>query len=103
MKLFFFSVFFILINLFVYSQDISGAWSGALSIQGTSLRIVFHINKTDSGYASTMDSPDQGVNGIPVDKTTFVSEKLSITMEKLKLHYEASIKGDSLFSGTLKL
>lgn len=102
MKLFFFSGFFILTSFFVYSQDISGTWSGALSIQGTSLRIVFHINKTDSGYTSTMDSPDQGVNGIPVDKTTFVTEKISISMDKLKLLYEASIKGDSLFSGTFK-
>ena len=37
-------------------QDITGEWNGTLSVQNTSLRLVFHINKTADGYSATMDS-----------------------------------------------
>jgi len=47
------------------SPDISGIWQGKLTFGGTSLRIVFHFEKTVSGYRVTMDSPDQSANGIP--------------------------------------
>ena len=42
-----------------YAQ--TGAWSGIISVQGTDLPLVFHIG--DNG--ATMDSPAQGVRGIP--------------------------------------
>ena len=38
-----------------------GAWSGKLDVMGTELTLVFHLNDS----ACTMDSPDQGVIGVP--------------------------------------
>ena len=38
-----------------------GAWSGKLDVMGTELTLVFHLNDS----ACTMDSPDQGVTGVP--------------------------------------
>ncbi|MEZ4892758.1 MAG: hypothetical protein R2778_07045 [Saprospiraceae bacterium] len=32
--------------------------------------VIFNVTKTDDGYTSTMDSPDQGAKGIPVTNTT---------------------------------
>jgi isocitrate dehydrogenase len=46
---------------------------------GTKLRIVFHITNTEEGLTATMDSPDQGANGIPV--TTVTRNGQSLTME----------------------
>lgn len=43
-----------------YAQ--TGTWSGSLDVQGTKLSLVFHLD----GEKPTMDSPDQGVRGIPV-------------------------------------
>ena len=40
----------------------SGTWSGKLNVQGVSLPLVFHL-QADS---STIDSPSQGVRGLPV-------------------------------------
>lgn len=40
----------------------TGTWSGQLEVQGTRLAIVFHLD----GDKPTMDSPDQGVRGIPI-------------------------------------
>ena len=40
----------------------TGTWSGKLDVQGTKLSLVFHLG----GDNPTMDSPDQGVKGIPI-------------------------------------
>ncbi|MDR1153805.1 MAG: alpha/beta hydrolase [Bacteroidales bacterium] len=84
-----------------YSQDITGQWNGVLSVQGASLRIVFHVHKTGTGYTSTMDSPDQGARGIPVTAAAFDGSKLSLTVSSIGLTYEGEFKTDSVV-GTLK-
>jgi hypothetical protein len=48
-------IFTVLTTLATYAQDITGQWNGALKIQGTQLRIVFHIVAVEGGYSSTMD------------------------------------------------
>lgn len=52
----------LLLSLVYYADAQTGTWSGRLSVQGTGLSLVFHL---DDGNP-TMDSPDQGVKGIPV-------------------------------------
>lgn len=84
-----------------YSQDITGQWNGALKIQGTQLRIVFHIAKTGNGFTSTMDSPDQGAKGIPVTSTVFESPKLKLEIANLKFEYTGELKG-KIFEGSMK-
>jgi len=81
----------------VLGQDITGQWNGILEVRGTQLRIVFHISKSDTGYASTMDSPDQGANGIPVASTSFENPVLKIQMPNLGIQYEGSVNiGDTI-------
>ena len=82
-------------------KDIAGQWNGVLSIQGINLRLVFHINKSENGYTSTMDSPDQGASGIPVATTTFDGSKLSLAVPSIALSYEGEFKTDSIV-GTFK-
>ena len=84
-----------------YGQEITGAWNGSLKVQGMQLRIVFNITKTDTGYSSTMDSPDQGAKGIPVTSTTFVDSKLKIEMTNLRIEYSGELK-DKTITGTFK-
>jgi len=86
---------------FSQAQDITGQWNGVLSVQGTNMRLVFHINKTGDGYTSTMDSPNQGAAGIPVATTTFDGSKLSLAAPNLGLLYEGEFKTDSIV-GTFK-
>ncbi len=83
------------------AQDITGQWNGALKIQGTQLRIIFHISKTDSGYIATMDSPDQNAKGIPVTSTTFENSKLKLEITNLRFEYDGELDG-SVIKGTLK-
>lgn len=84
-----------------FSQDITGKWNGMLKVQGVQLRLVFNITKTDAGYTSTMDSPDQGAVGIPVTSTVFESPNLTLKIDAAMIVYSAELK-DGKFTGMFK-
>jgi hypothetical protein len=46
----------------VESNSQNGTWSGKLDVQGIKISLVFHLD----GDSPTVDSPDQGVKGIPI-------------------------------------
>ena len=79
------------------AQDISGTWYGVIKLGGTQMRGVFHITKTENGYTSTLDSPDQGAKGIPVAKTTFEDATLKIEITTPKLEYLGEWKEGKIF------
>ncbi|MBK9228629.1 MAG: alpha/beta fold hydrolase [Ignavibacteria bacterium] len=83
------------------AQDITGQWNGVLKVQGTQLRLVFNVDKTDSGYSSTLDSPDQGANGIPVTNTTFEDPKIKFEVANLGIEYIGELKENEI-TGTFK-
>lgn len=85
------------------AQELTGAWSGTLSLPQGKLRIVFNINKNDNGYSATMDSPDQGTKGMPVDKVTYEAPTLSIEMAKIGATYQGNFDATTnLFKGEFK-
>ena len=95
----------LLTNIFcltIFGQDISGQWNGALKVQGTQLRVVFNITKTENGINSTMDSPDQGAKGIPTTSTNFENSILKITIANAKIEYEGILGKDNNIIGTFK-
>lgn len=84
-----------------YAQTITGNWYGTLKVQSKAIHLVFHITKNGDDYTSTMDSPDQGANGLPIDKTTFLANKLTIDAAKFGIKYTALFLPDSnKFKGT---
>jgi pimeloyl-ACP methyl ester carboxylesterase len=90
------------ISLSGTAQDITGTWNGILKVQTIQLRIVFNITKTDSGYTSTMDSPDQGAKGIPVTTTTFENPILKIELPAMAITYDGRLENDTIFIGVFK-
>lgn len=91
-----------LTSLTVFGQDITGQWSGILKVQETQLRVVFNISKTDNGYSSTMDSPDQGAKGIPVTSTSFDHSILKLVITNAKIEYEGTLNKDNNIIGNFK-
>ncbi|SFT72268.1 hypothetical protein SAMN04489724_1825 [Algoriphagus locisalis] len=91
-----------LISTFTFSQEITGQWNGALKVQGTQLRLVFNITKTESGYSATMDSPDQAAFGIPVTSTSFENSILKISVSNANINYEGSLGDDGIIIGVFK-
>ncbi len=63
----------------VQPSDIDGTWLGALQAGAVKLRVVFHIFNTEYGLHATLDSPDQGAQGIPFSSVTRAGSH--ITME----------------------
>lgn len=89
----------ILIASSLYGQDITGRWNGVLNVMGTQLKLVFHIQKTDSGYSATFDSPDQGAEGIPFSLVTYDEPDLKLEATNIGATYMGTASVDSI-SGT---
>lgn len=92
----------ILITLSTYGQDITGQWNGILKVQGTQLRLVLHINQTDNGYKSTMDSPDQGAKDIPVSLTSFENSILIFEVAAIGVTYSGTLNSEGMIDGIFK-
>ncbi len=89
-------LFIFLISFHAFGQDITGQWNGVLKVQGIQLRLVFNVTKTDVGYNSTMDSPDQGANGIPVTSTTFENSMIKFEVSNARIEYNGELKENEI-------
>jgi len=86
-----------------YMAQVAGTWLGKLTAGGSSLRIVFNIRVENGAYAATMDSPDQGVKGIPVSKVTRAGPAVNIEVKAIGGIFSGELTGDGTkISGTWK-
>jgi uncharacterized protein len=83
-------------------QKIEGIWLGTLTVPGAELRIVINLSKNADGkLIATLDSPDQGAKGIPVEEVTFVNGHLGLAARSLNGGYEGNFTSDgSSIEGT---
>lgn len=88
--------FLFLFSMVAKAQSVSGDWKGTLSVQGINLELIFHISDKDGVYTSTMDVPAQGATGIPVEKTEFANNKLSMSVPAAKIMFSGELTGDSI-------
>ena len=82
-KRFFLAAVMIISSLMVARAQ-TGTWSGKLDVQGIKLSIVFHLD----GDSPTMDSPDQGVKGIPIQIEKSGTNKITIKIPSLGASFE---------------
>ncbi len=84
------------------AQDVTGDWQGSLSAAGAELRLVLHVTKgSDGALNATLDSVDQGANGIPVNSVTLKNSKLSLGIDAVHGTYEGTVSPDAkTISGT---
>jgi len=77
-------------------SQIAGDWQGTLDTGGPQLRLALHITAAKDGTLSaTLDSVDQGANGIPVTSVTFKDSKLSLVVDAVHGTYEATLNKDA--------
>ncbi len=87
---------------FAQEQDtseisIEGIWEGKLKVPGSELRIVFKISKNSDGtLTATLDSPDQGVTGIPVEEIIFKDNTLRLEVKSAGAVFEGKVSEDFL-------
>jgi hypothetical protein len=74
--------------------QIIGDWGGSLSVMGNQLRLVFHIAAgKDGALTATLDSVDQGANGIPIDAVLLKDSRLTMTVN--------AVPGTGTYEGTV--
>jgi uncharacterized protein len=83
----------------VYAADqnqIVGDWKGVLDTGGAQLHLVLHITQKDDGsLQATLDSVDQGANGIPVRSIKLENGKLRLTVDAVHGTYTGEVNKDS--------
>lgn len=81
------------------AQGPVGVWDGTLSMNAASLRLVFRIAASAEGYTATLDSPDQGVRGIPVDSVAFSGGELRLRIVPLDVTFCGNSLSDDMLLG----
>jgi hypothetical protein len=73
---------------------VAGDWAGTLTAGSAQLRLVLHITAAkDGSLTATLDSVDQGTNGIPVTSATLTGSKLSLSVP--------AVPGGGAYEGTV--
>ncbi len=79
------------------AQNIVGDWQGTLKAGPTELRLVLHVVKgDDGGFKATLDSVDQGANGIPVTTVSLKDSNLNFTVAAVRGFYEGKVNPDGM-------
>ncbi len=90
------SLFALIVSVGSFAQNISGSWSGTLSVQGQKIPLVFDVKNDNSVLSSTMDSPSQGAFGIPMDNTTFENNQLTIVFVQGGIKYVGVLENENV-------
>jgi uncharacterized protein len=98
-----FLLLFLVPSYFIYAQNnsaIVGSWIGKLDLGSAKLTIVFHISEEEGKLQATMDSPDQGANGLAVEEVIYNKGQIKLNMPNINGGYEGDIlAGDSTIEG----
>lgn len=73
------------------APELAGQWSGVLSAGGQNLRIVLRV---DAAGAAVLDSPDQGVSGIPAIGPTLEGGVVRFSIPAVRGAFEGALSGD---------
>ncbi|HED37994.1 MAG TPA: alpha/beta fold hydrolase [Ignavibacteria bacterium] len=108
-KLFLFAILVFALSVIfptkTFSQNnaLKGRWLGTLNISGIELHLVFNVTEKAGKYNVTMDSPDQGVKGIQVNKVTYANNKVRFDVASVNGFFEGEInKGRNKITGKWK-
>ena len=90
--------FFCEVDSFGGSRNLDGSWEGKLIINPEmGLRLVVNITGSDSEEAVvTMDSPDQGAYGIPMQIKYLSADSLNVEVSQLMMNYKGKLYGDTI-------
>jgi hypothetical protein len=83
-------------------QVLEGVWEGALDANGTQLRLRFNfVKNADGSITGTIDSLDQGANGIPITTIARTGDSIKMEVPAVTGSYEGTLSKDaSAITGT---
>ncbi|MDF1663537.1 MAG: alpha/beta hydrolase, partial [Planctomycetota bacterium] len=69
-----------------------GNWLGTLNVQGTKLRIALNVEKKGAGFKASVDSLDQGVKGLAVQKLSCEKGLVKFSMNTIFSRYQGTLQ-----------
>jgi hypothetical protein len=77
-------------------QVLEGVWEGALDANGTTLRLRFNFVKNgDGSITGTLDSLDQGANGIPITTIARTGDSINLDVSAITGSYEGTLNKEA--------
>lgn len=71
-----------------------GDWKGTIDAGGTKLDLILHVTQKEGALSATLDSPDQGATGLPIDAISVTGKSLKFEMKSLGASYEGNFSDD---------
>lgn len=73
------------------TPELAPVWEGALDAGGAKLRLVLHLARLPGGaLTASLDSPDQGATGLPVDEAVVEGRTMRLVMRRLGARFEGT-------------
>lgn len=84
------------------ADPLTGTWTGALSVPGATLRLVFEVESGDDGsYSTTLISVDQGNVEITVEETVLEGRDVTFSIPSISGSYSGQVNvGNDSIDGT---
>ncbi|MEM1055004.1 MAG: hypothetical protein AAGI52_05720 [Bacteroidota bacterium] len=77
------------------AQDLTGTWAGPLIFPGGRIELILTIDAEEDGYTATVDSPTQGVYGVPVGIDAR-GDSVFVDLDEFSARFDAALVGDVL-------
>ncbi len=78
-------------------NDLTGHWQGTLELKGMKLRLALHVAKMlDGTLSATLDSLDQGANGIPATTVRFTAPDAHLEWKSIAGTFDGKVQNDKL-------
>lgn len=74
-------------KLLAQQHPMEGTWSGKVTVEGQVMGLVLHLEQQINVWKGKMDSPDQNVYGIPVDKVLVKGDTLFFEIASIQFKY----------------
>ena len=77
------------------SNDLEGDWEGSLPTPGRTFRIRFHFkNQADGTVAATVDTPDSGAIGLPLNNVKQTGRKVEVGMRIAHATFQGTLNAE---------
>ena len=71
-----------------------GDWEGTLDAGAAKLKLVIHVVRKGEQLSATLDSPDQGATGLPIDAISVTDGSIQLDMKSLGATYKGKFSSD---------
>ncbi|MEZ5333435.1 MAG: hypothetical protein R2991_15680 [Thermoanaerobaculia bacterium] len=81
----------------------AGSWRGEMTLDGSTVAVVVHLEESAGGWSGTLDVPPQAIEGLPLEELAIDGESVAFSVPGLPgaPRFEGSLDG-SAFAGSVE-